>query len=161
MRKDMSTCKGRVLQLKSRLEEHKGASGPGPRIILRGNELYRLLSLINKIKWGRELNAADEHDLQEIEDIEQGNRPLLQAQKRFFPPAFSRHDEHGVLSWFQDLRQGPIRALSAEETAFFRQVGPIGFHGYLRLDGTIQAYLLSGSDADSIPAAYLHPDPQK
>ncbi|MFW5998097.1 MAG: hypothetical protein ACOC39_01165 [Desulfovermiculus sp.] len=156
----MSTCKGRVLDLKSRLEGKKETSGSEPRVILRGNELYRLLSLINKIKWGRELSAADEHDLQEIEDIEQRKRPLLQAGNRFFPPAFSRHDEHGVLSWFQDLRQGPIRALSTEEAALFRQVGPIGFHGYLRLDGTIQAYLLSGSDAGSIPAAYLRPDPK-
>ncbi|MFW6106453.1 MAG: hypothetical protein ACOC5H_03695 [Desulfovermiculus sp.] len=156
----MSTCKGRVLDLKSRLEGKKETSGSGLRTILRGNELYRLLSLINKIKWGRELSAADEKDLQEIEDIEQGKRSLLHAENRFFPPAFSRHDEHGVLSWFQDLRQGPIRALSAEEAAFFRQVGPIGFHGYLRLNGTIQAYLLSGSDAGSIPAAYLRPDPK-
>ncbi len=160
MRTEMSTCKGRVLYLKSRLEGKKETSGSGPRIILRGNELYRLLSLINKIKWGRELNAADEHDLQEIEDIEQGKRPLLHAEKRFFPPAFSRHDEHGLLCWFQDLGKGPLRALSAEETAFWRQVGPIGFHGYLRLDGTIQAYLLSGCEESSIPAAYLSPDPK-
>lgn len=156
----MSTYKGRVLDLKSRLEGKKKTSGSGPRTILRGNELYRLLSLINKIKWGRELNAADKQDLQEIEDIEQGKRSLLHPANRFFPPAFSRHDEHGVLSWFQDLRHGPIRALSAEETAFFRQVGPIGFHGYLRLDGTIQAYLLSGCEAGSIPAAYSIPDPE-
>lgn len=156
----MSTSKGRVIHLKAKLEEKRASAGTGPHIILRGNELYRLLSLINKVNWGHKLCAADEYDLQEIEDIEQGKRPLLHPKRRFFPPAFSRYDQHGVLCWFQDLRQGPLRALSAHETVLWRQMGPFGFHGYVRLNRTIQAYHLSGCEESPIPTTSSSPDPK-
>ena len=148
----MNAIKGRVLSLQSRLNKAKAPQEVTVR--LRGNELYRLLSIINKVKWGYTLNAADVHDLDELESIEQGIRPLLQPEKRFFPPAFSRHDQEGVLSWFQDLRQGPLRALTPDEKEFWKRVGPTGFHGYLRLSGQIQAYLLSGCEDSPMPWTY-------
>lgn len=150
----MSTVKGRILDLQSRLQAKATSGPPGPRVILRANELYRLLSIINKIRWGRNLDSADEHDVLEIESIEQGTCTMLQPEKRFFPPAFSRYDQDGVLSWFQDLRQGPLRPLTKEETALWRRVGPTALHGYLRLDRSIQAYLLSGCDESQMPWTY-------
>jgi hypothetical protein len=156
----MSKHKGRVLKLQARLKGQAPDSGQKPSVRLRGNELYRLLSIINKVNWGRELNTADQHDLSELEAIEQGLRPMIHPQKRFFPPAFSRHDQNGILCWFQDLRQGAVRELTPDEKAFWQRVGPTGFHGYLRLDGTIQAYLLSGCEDSPMPFAYGSPEPQ-
>ena len=152
----MNTVKGRVLKLQKKLQT--ADSAPGFKAVLRGNELYRLLSIINKVKWGYTLNPADEHDLLEIEGLEQGSRRMLYPEKRFFPPAFSRYDQHGVLCWFQDLRQGPLRALRSEEAALWKKVGPTGFHGYIRLDETIQAYTLSGCEESPMPDTY--PDVQ-
>ncbi|MDZ7761843.1 MAG: hypothetical protein U5L00_16515 [Desulfovermiculus sp.] len=153
----MSKHKGRVLKLQARLKGQAPDSDQKPSVRLRGNELYRLLSIINKVNWGRELNAADKQDLDEIEAIEQGHRPMIYPEKRFFPPAFSRHDQNGILCWFQDLSQGPIRELTPAEKDFWKQVGPTGFHGYLRLNETVQAYLLSGCEDSPMPFTYGHP----
>lgn len=150
----MSTAKGRILDLKARMESKASPERAGPEVILRANELYRLLSLINKVRWGRELSAEDERDGREIESIEQGDCAMLHPEQRFFPPACTRYDQEGVLCWFQDQRQGPLRPLTPEETALWRRVGPTALHGYLRLDGSIYAYLLSGTDESSIPPAY-------
>ena len=150
----MSITKGRILDLQARIQDKKSADQSDFKVILRGNELYRLLSIINKVKWERQLLAADEYDLREIEDIEQGKRTMLEPNKRFFPPAFTRYDQDGILCWFQDMRQGPIRPLTDEEMAIWRRVGPTDLQGYVRLDHSIQAYLLSGCDEQHVPESY-------
>jgi hypothetical protein len=152
----MNIPKGKLLDLQARLQNLPSQDQADRKVILRGNELYRLLSILNKVKWKRKLLAADEHDMQEIEDIEQGRRAMLEPGKRFFPPAFTRYDQDGILCWFQDLDQGSIRPLTEEELAIWKRVGPTDLQGYIRLDHSIQAYLLSGSDEQFVPEKYGH-----
>ncbi|MFO7802779.1 MAG: hypothetical protein R6V55_10830 [Desulfovermiculus sp.] len=154
----MSGFKARVLDLQARLKGHFSGTGQETAARLRANELYRLLSIINKVKWGHELNLADRSDLEEIEAIEKGQRALIYSDKRFFPPAFARYDSQGVLCWFQDMREGPLRELNSHERALWKRVGPSGFHGYLRLDGSISAYALSGCEDSEIPSTYSDPE---
>ncbi len=150
----MSGFKARVLDLQARLKGHFSATGQETTVRLRANELYRLLSIINKVKWGHELNFADRYDLEEIEAIEKSQRAMIYPEKKFFPPAFARYDSQGVLCWFQDMRDGPLRELTTDEKALWKRVGPSGFHGYLRLDGIISAYELSGCEDSQMPSTY-------
>jgi hypothetical protein len=40
--------------------------------------------------------------------------------------------------------------------AIWKRVGPTDLQGYIRLDHSIQAYLLSGSDEQFVPEKYGH-----
>ena len=154
----MDKVKGRVLHLQSRLQGSAASKNQNTPGRLRGNELYRLMSIINKVKWKRKLTPADEHDLEEIEAIDQGRHGLVRPELRFFPPAVARHDQEGRVCWFQGQDTTPLRPLTEAEQALWKRVGPTGFHGYLRLDGAIQAYELSGCEDSDIPWAYPDQD---
>jgi hypothetical protein len=112
---------------------------------LRSNELNRLLSLKNKINWKKPLSREDEHDLEEIKAIQEGQKAMAFPEQKYFQAAFTRH-WNGKLCWFQNLYEGPLRELTDQETELWNRTGPVGLFGYIRADGTIQAYVLSGSE---------------
>ncbi len=123
----------------------KAQSGERPLRMLRSNELNRLLSIQNRLNWKVPLTRDDEQDLEEIKAIQEGRKEMIHPEKPYFQAAFTRHWE-GRLCWFQNMDAGPLRELTAEEKTVWEKAGPVTFQGYIRTDGTIKAYVLSGSD---------------
>jgi hypothetical protein len=114
-----------------------------PSRVLRGNELYRLKSIQNKRVRKIPLSEADKQDVEEIRGIEEGRIPPVQPEDNFYQPAFTRNMD-GTVCWYQRLQDGPLRELTKEERRLWNQLGPVGFLGYIRTDGSIRAYHLSG-----------------
>ncbi len=140
----MSKDKARVINLNeafkhkiSRIQRQKESGR------LRSNELNRFLSLVNKIKWKRALNREDIRDLHEIESIQKGDLNKIYPEKSFFMPAFPKF-LNGCLYWYHDFENSPIRELDEKEKTLWHRYSTHGFQGYIRRDGSIRAYLLSG-----------------
>lgn len=110
---------------------------------LRSNELNRILSLVNKIKWKRDLTKDDLRDLHEIESIQKGDLNKIYPEESFFMPAFPKSLD-GRLYWYQNFEKNPIRELDEKEKDLWHRFSTHGFQGYIRRDGSIRAYLLSG-----------------
>jgi len=143
----MSDSKGRILRMEEKLKAmmDKDQLRDKPVKKLRNNELNRLLSLKNKINWQSPLSPEDEHDLEEIKAIQEGQKAMVHPEQKFFKAAFTRH-WNSKLCWFQNLNEGPLRELTDKEMELWDRAGPVGMFGYIRTDGTIQAYVLSGSE---------------
>jgi hypothetical protein len=136
--------KGKVLTLeqtfRKKMEaiEKKDFSGR-----LRSNELNRLWSLLNKMKWKRDLSMQDLQDLKEIESIQNGILERIYPEKSFFLSAFPK-SYSGTICWFHNVYDQPIRELDPQEKQLWHKHSTHGFQGYIRRDGSIQAYVLSG-----------------
>ena len=143
----MTESKGRILRMEEKLKamQEKAQNRESPLRRLRSNELNRLLSIQNKLNWKTPLTQEDEQDLEEIKDIQEGRKAMIHPEQKYFQAAFTRHWD-GRLCWFQNLDEGPLRELTAEEKTVWEKTGPVTFQGYIRTDGTIKAYVLSGSD---------------
>ena len=143
----MTETKGRVLRMEEKLKamQEKAQNRETPLRRLRSNELNRLLSIQNKLNWKSPLTREDEQDLEEIKDIQEGRKAMIHPEQTYFQAAFTRHWD-GKLCWFQNLDDGPLRELTNKEKELWDRTGSVAFHGYIRADGTIQAYILSGSE---------------
>lgn len=111
--------------------------------LLRSNELYRLKSIQNKKVRKIPLDEADKRDFEEIMAIEAGQVTPANPEENFYQPAFTRN-MGGTVYWYQRMKDGPLRELTKEERASWDRLGPVSFFGYIRSDGSIQAYHLSG-----------------
>ncbi len=141
----MTKDKGKVIQMtdviKQRVTSIQTKSKKSKR--LRSNELNRLWALVNKMNWKRSLNKEDLRDLQEIESIQKGKVERIYPNTSLFLPAFPK-SVNGDLHWFQHMEEEPIRQLDEREKKLWHQYSTHGFQGYVRTDGSIQAYVRSG-----------------
>ena len=143
----MATKKGKVIKMPgvSFASATNGSSGPAAKLTpmkLRSNEWLRLLSIINKRKWGYPLIFQDERDYQEIKDIEYGKIRPYWPEKSILNAActFFRGDK---LCWIQDSESSPYRELTPLERRIWDIVGIKDLLGYIRPNGSIQAFVLS------------------
>jgi len=139
---------GRLFKLEEALQERLDAARRPPREgmrPLRSNEMHRLLSIQNKIRWNKQLSKEDERDLKEISDIQEGRVEPIKPEQTFLHAALARNIE-GRICWIHQLFAEPLRDLTPAEEALWFRVGPGSMYGYLRPDGSIQAYVLSGHD---------------
>jgi len=140
--------KGRLVKLEEALKHRIDAAKKPPREgmrPLRSNELHRLLSILNRIRWRRPLRIEDEHDLKEISDIQEGRIEPLHPEQNFFHAALARN-VGGRICWIHQLYSEPLRDLTEQEQEVWLRFGPGSYFGYLRTDGSVQAYTLSGHD---------------
>lgn len=141
--------KSKVLPMDRRAREGRDSGERGPtglfRPKLRSNEWLRLLSITNKQQWRRPLTLLDERDHREIKAIEAGRLAPFRPEAVFLNPACTWFRD-GLLCWIQDSESPPFRELTAHERRLWDIVGSWELFGYIRPDGSIQAFILSGWD---------------
>ncbi len=146
--KNMAGRKGKVIKLPIResvaaTQSETISAFDLSRPKLRSNEWLRLLSIQNKQSWEYPLNSADQRDYQEIEEVQAG-RILPYRPDIYFLNAACTFFRGDRLCWIQDSETRPYRELTAMERRIWDIVGIKDLLGYIRPDGSIQAFVLSG-----------------
>jgi hypothetical protein len=142
----MQKSKGRLIKFPSSHEAKEGGEQRrNRRIRLRSNEWQRLQSLRNKQEWKKELTPEDNQDLKTIQAIEEERLKPYRPELLYYNAACTGFRK-GKLFWLQDSESEPLRELSSRERRMWDIVGPWDLFGFIRPDGSIQPYVLSGWD---------------
>jgi hypothetical protein len=156
----MPKSKGRLIRFPSSREtKDEGEQRRSRRIRLRSNEWQRLQSLRNKQEWKKELTPEDKQDLKTIQAIEEERQKPYRPELLYYNAACTGF-RNGKLFWLQDSESEPLRELTSKERRMWDIVGPWDLFGFIRPDGSIQPYVLSGWDriAHLLPATPEHGD---
>ncbi|MFW6178555.1 MAG: hypothetical protein ACOC43_09345 [Desulfohalobiaceae bacterium] len=144
----MVSKKGKLLKLPLKAQDGHTRKGSAnvlglARPRLRSNEWLRLLSIQNKQKWEFPLNSLDQRDHEEIMAIQAGRLQPFRPEKGFLNAACTMF-RGSRLCWIEDSETQPYRELTAQERVIWDVVGIKDLLGYLRPDGSIQPFVLSG-----------------
>ncbi len=110
---------------------------------MRSNEWQRLQSLRNKQEWKKDLTREDKQDLETIQAIEEERIKPYRPELLYYNAACTGFRK-GKLYWIQDSESQPLRELTSRERRMWDIVGPWDLFGFIRPDGSIQPYVLSG-----------------